>query len=328
MGLRIAPAVADLDTLRLGTPSSWSAGRHRTSSNRVFDYLEHESSTTSLRIAAGRSGGQTCTGARRRSPSVHPDGYKGPGLGLRDSQLREGYRPTENRPPERYVPSESRELNRGPMPPAGYAPPPAGYRRPAGVMPPAGYAPPPGYAAAGGGHAAGRVCAAGGGQPCAGDHVAACGRDCGRREADDGGTHVRARRRSAAAAAADRCAGSICAADRPRAPARCAGGRWGRESVVVSRAGRRAASAVEGPGPKAGRPGPAAATEAWAVAVLLEGLTRGRRTEGKVGHGSPAAEDRRRVDAGGPGGRGRGGGAPRGHAASRAGQGSLPPARL
>jgi hypothetical protein len=42
-------------------------------------------------------------------PSLHPNGYQGPGLDLRDSTLQEGYQPEKAYPTEKFIPSESRE---------------------------------------------------------------------------------------------------------------------------------------------------------------------------------------------------------------------------
>jgi hypothetical protein len=41
-------------------------------------------------------------------PDVHPDGYRGPGLNLRDSRLREGYDPVRLNPESGFIPEDSR----------------------------------------------------------------------------------------------------------------------------------------------------------------------------------------------------------------------------
>jgi hypothetical protein len=105
MGLRIAPTVADLDTLRLRNSEFLVRGRARDVSNRVFDY-----STSSvdefLRIPPAERRPDLYR-TQETIPNVHPDGYQGPGLNLHDSQLQEGYDPTRANSPSRYVPSGS-----------------------------------------------------------------------------------------------------------------------------------------------------------------------------------------------------------------------------
>ena len=106
MGLRWAPVVADLDPLRLSNDEFIVRGRRQALMNRVFD---HSSSQVDefLRIPEGERR-MDLYRSQETIPSVHPNGYSGPGANLRDSQLQEGYAPTDRRPTY-PVPSESPE---------------------------------------------------------------------------------------------------------------------------------------------------------------------------------------------------------------------------
>jgi hypothetical protein len=42
-------------------------------------------------------------------PALHPNGYQGPGLDLRDSQMQEGYQPQRAYPQQQFIPGESPE---------------------------------------------------------------------------------------------------------------------------------------------------------------------------------------------------------------------------
>lgn len=106
MGLRWAPVVADLDPLRLSNDEFIVRGRRQALMNRVFD---HSSSQVDefLRIPEGERR-MDLYRSQETIPSVHPNGYSGPGANLRDSQLQEGYAPTD-RQPTYPVPGESAE---------------------------------------------------------------------------------------------------------------------------------------------------------------------------------------------------------------------------
>ncbi|QEG41986.1 hypothetical protein [Roseimaritima ulvae] len=107
MGMRWAPAVADIDPLRLSNREFIVRGRHRFLENRVYD-VSSSRVDEFLRVPE----------AERRSdlyrsqstiPSQHPNGYRGPGLDYQDSQLREGYQPNRAYPNSQYIPDESSE---------------------------------------------------------------------------------------------------------------------------------------------------------------------------------------------------------------------------
>lgn len=106
MGLRWAPVVADLDPLRLSNDEFIVRNRRRVLMNRVFD---HSSSKVDefLRIPDGERR-MDLYRSQETLPSIHPNGYQGPGANLRDSKLQEGYFPTR-RPETQFVPGESNE---------------------------------------------------------------------------------------------------------------------------------------------------------------------------------------------------------------------------
>ncbi len=107
MGLRWAPAVADMDPLRVSNREFIVRGRHRALENRVYDYAS-EKVDEFLRIPeANRRADLYRT--QETIPYMHPNGYRGPGLDLRDSQLQEGYQPGRAYPQDRFVPGESKE---------------------------------------------------------------------------------------------------------------------------------------------------------------------------------------------------------------------------
>jgi len=107
MGLRWAPAVADMDPLRVSNREFIVRGRHRALENRVYDYAS-EQVDEFLRIPeANRRADLYRT--QETIPYMHPNGYQGPGLDLRDSQLQEGYQPGRAYPQNRFIPSESKE---------------------------------------------------------------------------------------------------------------------------------------------------------------------------------------------------------------------------
>ncbi len=133
MGLRWAPAVADLDTFRLRNQNFTVRNRNRHVNNNVFD-ISSSSVDEFLRIPPAEHRADLYR-SQETIPDVHPNGYRGPGLNYRNSRLREGYDPTMTNPESRFIPSESRETNppdldQNPVlpnvaPPAGFGPAPA-----------------------------------------------------------------------------------------------------------------------------------------------------------------------------------------------------------
>jgi hypothetical protein len=143
MGLRYAPAVADIDPMaeRIGEFTArwrWEDLRQRSfdiGATRVDDAM------------------RTPAGERRPDlyrpqvtiPSQHPNGYSGPGLRMRDGILQEGpdnpYDPQRAYPPTRYAPGTIPEDAMRPLPPSGgHAPAPGYPHGPAypGIHPPVG----------------------------------------------------------------------------------------------------------------------------------------------------------------------------------------------
>ena len=105
MGLRWAPVVADLDSVRLSNSEFVVRNRRRMLENRVYD----EASTyvdDFLRIPDSQRR-MDLYRSQETVPAVHPNGYSGPGLDLRDSQLQEGFQLDRAIPSERFSPAES-----------------------------------------------------------------------------------------------------------------------------------------------------------------------------------------------------------------------------
>lgn len=121
MGLRWAPAVADLDPLRLENDEFIVRSRRRAIMNRVYDYSSGQVDAF-LRIPEAERRSDLYR-SQETIPAVHPNGYEGPGLNLRDSQLEEGFDPPTAAPSSRFIPSEnpngSRSRRPG-MPEAAY----------------------------------------------------------------------------------------------------------------------------------------------------------------------------------------------------------------
>ncbi len=122
MGLRWAPAVTDLDPLRLTNEEFVVRGRKRHVENRVYDHSS-EKADEFLREPPG-SRRPDLYRSQETIPHVHPNGYEGPGLGQRDSTLQEGFQPNRAYPQMPYSPSESKEGS--PLNPQRLEPPPAG----------------------------------------------------------------------------------------------------------------------------------------------------------------------------------------------------------
>ena len=106
MGLRWAPAVADLDPLTMVNDEFIVRNRRRALMNRVFDHSSSEVDRF-LRIPEGERR-MDLYRSQQTIPSVHPDGYFGPGAGLQDSHLQEGYSP-QQQPPTPFVPGADPE---------------------------------------------------------------------------------------------------------------------------------------------------------------------------------------------------------------------------
>ena len=140
MGLRWAPAVVDLDALRTRNAEFVVRNRRRDLENHVYDFATSKVDEF-LRIPPAERRTDLYR-TQETVPYVHPNGYRGPGLNLRDGTLREGYDPRPFYPDTRYIPNESKEGVPGqpgfpPMMPGGaiIGPPPPGYP----PLPPGGH---------------------------------------------------------------------------------------------------------------------------------------------------------------------------------------------
>jgi len=117
MGLRWAPAVADLDTLRLREEEFVTRNRQRALGNQVFDYSSTQVDDF-IRIPQQERRGDLYR-VQETIPSIHPNGYHGPGMGRRDSSLQEGYSPHMIRPDSEFTPGSSRSAPFAPAIPHG-----------------------------------------------------------------------------------------------------------------------------------------------------------------------------------------------------------------
>ncbi|WP_166822066.1 coiled-coil domain-containing protein [Thalassoroseus pseudoceratinae] len=107
MGLRWAPAVADLDPLALMETEHVARGRHRKLEERVYDYSGWAVDDF-LRVPPTERRPDLYR-EQYTVPHSHPNGYEGSGLNFEHSKLHEGYSPTEAYPETRLVPRFSSE---------------------------------------------------------------------------------------------------------------------------------------------------------------------------------------------------------------------------
>ncbi len=102
MGLRWAPAVADVGPLELSNREFISKGRDRFLKNRVYDYAGSQvDQFLQIKEPERRS---DLYRSQETIPDVHPNGYMGPGLNLKRSHLQENFQPEQQNPSERFVP--------------------------------------------------------------------------------------------------------------------------------------------------------------------------------------------------------------------------------
>jgi hypothetical protein len=107
MGLRWAPAISDLDPLRLSNREYLVRSRQHFLENRIYDFSSSRVDDF-LRIPE-ESRRADLYRSQSTIPAVHPNGYRGPGLDLETSTLREGYSPEQNYVPPAFIPSASPE---------------------------------------------------------------------------------------------------------------------------------------------------------------------------------------------------------------------------
>ncbi len=105
MGLRWAPAVADLDPLRLSNREYIVRTRHQYLENRIYDYSSARVDDF-LRIPEDVRRADLYR-SQETLPIVHPNGYYGPGLDYKSGTMREGYDPGSAYPRSGYAPGHS-----------------------------------------------------------------------------------------------------------------------------------------------------------------------------------------------------------------------------
>ena len=127
MGLRYAPAVADLTPETLINDEFVVRGRRDYLRIFIFDYGASRVDDA-LRIMYGERRADLYR-SQHTIPAEHPNGYRGPGLRQRDADLQEGYDLHQSYPPSQFVPGmhlpQSTERGRdggGPFDPNGLPP--------------------------------------------------------------------------------------------------------------------------------------------------------------------------------------------------------------
>lgn len=105
MGLRWAPAVADLDSLSLQEREFVTRNREKVLRNEVFDYSSLQVDEF-MRIPKGERRGDLYR-TQETIPYGHPNGYRGSGLNLENSELQEGYAPERAYPKSEFIPERS-----------------------------------------------------------------------------------------------------------------------------------------------------------------------------------------------------------------------------
>jgi len=114
MGLRWAPAVSDVDPLQLSNREYIVRNRNRYLENRIYDYSSSKVDEF-LRIpeAARRA---DLYRSQESIPTLHPNGYEGPGLDYQVAPLQEGYDPQSRAPGNPRIPNKSPEGQSGYLP--------------------------------------------------------------------------------------------------------------------------------------------------------------------------------------------------------------------
>ncbi|MFM8571291.1 MAG: hypothetical protein ACKOAU_06805, partial [Pirellula sp.] len=114
MGLRWAPAVSDVDPLQLSNREYIVRNRNRYLENRIYDYSSSKVDEF-LRIpeAARRA---DLYRSQESIPTLHPNGYEGPGLDYQVAPLQEGYDPQSRAPRNPRIPNKSPEGQSGYLP--------------------------------------------------------------------------------------------------------------------------------------------------------------------------------------------------------------------
>jgi hypothetical protein len=107
MGLRWAPAVADLDSLSLRERDFVTRNREKFLRNEVFDYSSLQVDDFMRIPEAERRGDLYRT--QETIPDVHPNQYQGPGMNIRNGTLVEDYSPDQFQTPSMPIPGRSED---------------------------------------------------------------------------------------------------------------------------------------------------------------------------------------------------------------------------
>jgi hypothetical protein len=114
MGLRWAPAVSDVDPMQLSNREYIVRNRNRYLENRIYDYSSSKVDEF-LRIPESARRADLYR-SQESIPTLHPNGYEGPGLDYQVTPMREGY------DPQGRAPSNSRFPANSPAGKSGYLP--------------------------------------------------------------------------------------------------------------------------------------------------------------------------------------------------------------
>ncbi len=105
MGLRWAPAVSDVDPLQLSNREYIVRNRNRYLENRIYDYSSSKVDEF-LRIPESARRADLYR-SQESIPTLHPNGYEGPGLDYQVTPMQEGYDPQGRAPSNSRFPSKS-----------------------------------------------------------------------------------------------------------------------------------------------------------------------------------------------------------------------------
>ncbi len=107
MGLRWAPAVADMDPMRLSNREYLVRNRHKFLENRIYDYSS--SRVDEFLRVPDPARRPDLYRSQETIPPMHPNGYQGPGLDIEVSPMRNGYDPQVPNRNDMAIPSASPE---------------------------------------------------------------------------------------------------------------------------------------------------------------------------------------------------------------------------
>jgi hypothetical protein len=105
MGLRWAPAVSDVDPLQLSNREYIVRNRNRYLENRIYDYSSSKVDEF-LRIPESARRADLYR-SQESIPTLHPNGYEGPGLDYQVTPMQEGYDPRGRAPSNSRFPEKS-----------------------------------------------------------------------------------------------------------------------------------------------------------------------------------------------------------------------------